>query len=106
MLDQKKNLQRFDEIKNTLGLSQKEANEILSINQNNDKSRPPYREVWIGLGGTQSAVYGVELSPEEYYTYTTEPTEKTEVFDRAAKLGGNLESAIRQIAAEKRNANK
>ena len=25
-----------------------------------------YKEVWIGLGGTQSSVYATEVSPEEY----------------------------------------
>lgn len=35
-----------------------------------------YKEVWIGLGGTQSAVYATEVSAEEYLAYTTEETEK------------------------------
>ena len=30
-----------------------------------------YREVWIGLGGTHSAVYATEVSDEEYAVYTT-----------------------------------
>ena len=41
--------------------------------------RDRYKEVWIGLGGTQSAVDATEVSPEEYCTYTTEETEKLEV---------------------------
>ena len=39
--------------------------QILSINQSNDPSRL-YKEVWIGLGGTQSAVYATEVSTQEY----------------------------------------
>ena len=35
-----------------------------------------YKEVWIGLGGTQSAVYATEVSAEEYLASTTEETEK------------------------------
>ena len=35
-----------------------------------------YKDVWIGLGGTQSAVYATEVSAEEYLAYTTEETEK------------------------------
>ena len=62
-----------------------------------------YKEVWIGLGGTQSAVYATEVSPEEYYCYTTEETEKLELARLTRKLGGNIELAIRQLAEMKRN---
>lgn len=50
----------------------------------------------------QSAVYATEVSAEEYLTYTTEETEKTEVFALAEKLGGDLEAAIRQLAQKRR----
>ena len=36
--------------------------------------RDSYKEVWIGLGGTQSAVYATEVSAAEYLAYTTEET--------------------------------
>ena len=62
-----------------------------------------YKEVWIGLGGTQSAVYATEVSMEEYLTYTTEETEKLELFNLAEKLDGNIELAIKQLAESKRN---
>ena len=58
----------------------------------------------IGLGGTQSAVYATEVSPEEYCTYTTEETEKLEVMRLTRKLGGNIELAIKQLAESKRNS--
>ena len=35
---------------------------------------------------------------------TTEETEKVEVMNRAAQLGGDIETAIRQLAQEKRAA--
>lgn len=57
----------------------------------------------IGLGGTQSAVYATEVSPSEYYAYTTEETEKLEVRTLAAGLGGDMEAAIRQMAENKRD---
>lgn len=65
-------------------------------------SRLPYLrlEVWIGLGGTQSAVYATEVSREEYFCYTTEETEKIRVLDTARKLGGDIEAAIKQLANE------
>ena len=62
-----------------------------------------YKEVWIGLGGTQSAVYATEVSAEEYLAYTTEETEKVEVYRLAEKLGGDIEAAIRQLAEKRRN---
>ena len=40
---------------------------------------------------------------EEYYTYTTEETEKLELFRLTEKLGGNIELAIKQLADSKRN---
>ena len=61
-----------------------------------------YKEVWIGLCGTQSAVYATEVSMEEYLCYTTEETEKIQVLDRARQLGGDIEAAIKQLANEKR----
>ena len=71
----------------------------------NDPSRL-YKEVWIGLGGTQSAVYATEVSAEEYLCYTTEETEKMEVLRLAEKSGGHIEQAIRQLAETKRNRRK
>jgi len=101
LLDQRKYMNRFDQIQELLGLTDKEKAQILSINMANNPSRL-YKEVWIGLGGTQSAVYATEVSGEEYYCYTTEETEKVEVQRLAAKLGGNLEMAIRMMAQARR----
>ena len=83
LLDQRKYLNKFDSIQNLLGLTDKERSQILSI--------------------TQSAVYATEVSLEEYYTYTTEESEKTELFALADKLGGNLELAVKRLAESKRN---
>jgi hypothetical protein len=48
-------MNKFDDIQAMLGLTDKEKGQVLSINMNNDASRL-YKEVWIGLGGTHSAV--------------------------------------------------
>ena len=101
LLDQRKYVNKFDTIQTLLGLTDKERAQILSINLANNPSRR-YKEVWIGLGGIQSAVYATEVSPEEYYCYTTEETEKVEVMRTAGKLGGNIELAIKQIAESRR----
>ena len=97
LLDQRKYMTKFDGIQALLGLSEKEKNQILSINQNNDPERR-YKEVWIGLGGMQSAVYATEVSREEYLAYTTEETEKVEVMRLADRLGGDIEQAISRLA--------
>ncbi len=65
LLDQRKYMNKFDQIQALLGLTEKEKSQILSINMANNPSRL-YKEVWIGLGGTQSAVYATEVSAEEY----------------------------------------
>ncbi len=102
LLDQRKYMNRFDHIQSLLGLTDKEKGQILSINMANNPSRL-YKEVWIGLGGTQSAVYATEVSAEEYLAYTTEETEKIQVLECAKQLGGDIEGAIRQLANEKRD---
>ena len=110
LLDQRKYLNKFDSIQNLLGLTDKERSQvlsikILSINMANHPGRK-YKEVFFSLGGTQSAVYATEVSLEEYYTYTTEESEKMELFALADKLGGNLELAIKRLAESKRNPDK
>ena len=100
LLDQKKYMNKFDGIQAMLGLTEKEKAQILSINLANHPGRK-YKEVWIGLNGVQSAVYATEVSPSEYLTYTTEESEKTEVFNLAEELGGDLELAIRRLAETK-----
>ena len=97
LLDQRKFMNRFDAIQSLLGLTDKERSQILSINMSNHPGRR-YKEVWIGLGGVQSAVYATEVSREEYLTYTTEETEKMQVQQLTATLGGDMELAIKRLA--------
>jgi conjugation system TraG family ATPase len=101
LLDQRKYMNKFDSIQALLGLTEKEKAQVLSINRTNHPNRR-YKEVWIGLGGAQSAVYATEVSLEEYYTYTTEETEKLELFRLAEQLDGNLELAIKRLAESKK----
>lgn len=99
LLDQRKYMNRFDQIQSLLGLTDKEKAQVLSINLANNPNRL-YKEVWIGLGGTQSAVYATEVSREEYYCYTTEETEKIKVQETSRRLGGDIEAAIKLLANE------
>lgn len=105
LLDQRKYMNKFEHIQRLLGLSEKEKGQILSINQANHPGRF-YREVWIGLGGTCSAVYATEVSEEEYFTFTTEESEKLEVQRIAGGPEGSLEGAIRRLAEKKREEQK
>ena len=43
------------------------------------------------------------MSAEEYLAYTTEETEKVEVYRLVEQLGGDIEAAIRQLAERRRN---
>ncbi|WP_079240910.1 TraG family conjugative transposon ATPase [Chryseobacterium indologenes] len=104
LLDQRKYMNKFDDIQAMLGLTDKEKAQVLSINMNND-SRRLYKEVWIGLGGTHSAVYATEVSTEEYLAYTTEETEKMEVMNLASELDGNVEQAIKRISLKRIKSN-
>lgn len=105
LLDQRKYINKFEHIQRLLGLTEKEKGQILSINQANHPGRF-YREVWIGLGGTCSAVYATEVSEEEYFTFTTEESEKLEVQRIAGGPEGSLEGAIRRLAEKKREEQK
>lgn len=102
LLDQRKYMNKFDDIQAMLGLNDKEKAQVLSINMNNDPKRN-YKEVWIGLGGTHSAVYATEVSTQEYFAYTTEETEKLQLMQLAQQLGGNVELAIKHISNQQQS---
>lgn len=101
LLDQRKYMNKFDQIQDLLGLTEKEKQLVLSINQNLDPKRR-YKEVFFSLGGVQSKVYGTEVSPEEYLAYTTEQTEKTKLYKLQEKWNGDMNLAIREYANELR----
>ncbi|MEO7983269.1 MAG: conjugal transfer protein TraG, partial [Bacteroidota bacterium] len=86
LLDQSKYQNKFEQIQELLGLTEKEKTLILSVNKANDPTKK-YKEVFISLGGVVSKVYRTEVSPEEYFAYTTEETEKVKVMKYARKYG-------------------
>lgn len=99
LLDQSKYQNKFDQIQELLGLTEKEKALVLSINKSNDPTKK-YKEVFISLGGVLSKVYRTEVSPEEYLAYTTEEKEKVKVQAYAAKFGGDIEKGIKALADE------
>jgi conjugation system TraG family ATPase len=104
LLDQSKYQNKFDQIQDFLGLTEKEKALILSVNKSNDSDKK-YKEVFISLGGVLSKVYRTEVSLEEYLAYTTEETEKVKVVQYAHKYG-SIQKGIAAIAAELRNNQK
>jgi conjugation system TraG family ATPase len=102
LLDQSKYQNKFEQIQDLLGLTEKEKAQVLSVNKANDPSKK-YKEVFISLGGVLSKVYRTEVSLEEYLVYTTEETEKVKVYAYANKHG-SMENGIVKLAAEMRNA--
>ena len=74
--------------------------------ENAASQQVPYRigghDAAILRRGRQPPVYATEVSAEEYLAYTTEETEKVEVYRLAEKLGGDIEAAIRQLAEKRR----
>ncbi len=102
LLDQSKYQNKFDQIQELLGLTEKEKALVLSINKANDPSKK-YKEVFISLGGTLSRVYRTEVSLEEYLAYTTEESEKVKLNQYAAQLGGDMQKALAAMSEDIRS---
>ncbi|HVW98704.1 MAG TPA: TraG family conjugative transposon ATPase [Mucilaginibacter sp.] len=101
LLDQSKYQNKFDQVQELLGLTDKERAQVLSMNKANDP-RLKYKEVFISLGGQVSKVYRTELSLTEYLTYTTEEKEKLKVQAYAARYG-DFSRGVAALAAQLRN---
>ncbi|SHH15976.1 TraG family conjugative transposon ATPase [Flavobacterium johnsoniae] len=102
LLDQSKYQNKFDQIQELLGLTDKEKALVLSVNKANDPARK-YKEVFISLGGMLSKVYRTEVSLEEYLAYTTEESEKLKMNAYAKKFGGDIKKGIAAMAQDIRN---
>ena len=98
LMDMRKFLNKFDGLQAALGLSEKGKTILLSVNRNNEPGKR-YREVFIDLGGLIMKVYRNELSPEEYFTYTTEEREKLKVLQYADRWG-SMEKGIKNLVRE------
>jgi len=94
LLDQSKYQNKFGQVQELLGLTDKDRALILSMNKANDPGRR-YKEVSISLGSS-TKVYRVEVSPEQYYAFTTESSEKAKV-QQYAKRFGSIEAGIRNL---------
>lgn len=102
LLDQSKFANKFDDIQALLGITEKQKAEILSINKGHAPGTA-YKDVWIGLGSTHSKVYRLEVSPEEYYTYTSDQRDKV-LLGRYVERYGDVRTAIRRLVLDLKNA--
>ena len=76
LLDQSKFQEKFQDIRDTLALTDIECKKIFTINRlDNKDGRSPFKEVFIKRVDT-SDVFGVEEPRECYMSYTTEKMEK------------------------------
>lgn len=76
LLDQTKFRDNYEQIADLLSLNEVEQKKIFTINNlKNKDNRSRFNEVYIKRGG-EGQVYGVEVSPYEYFTFTTERIEK------------------------------
>jgi conjugation system TraG family ATPase len=98
LLDQSKFANKFDDIQGLLGTTDKQKAEILSINKGHQPGSA-YKDVWIGLGATHSKVYRLEVSPEEYYTYTSDQRDKVLV-NRYIQRYGDVQTAIKRLVID------
>ncbi|SJZ68278.1 Bacteroides conjugation system ATPase, TraG family [Chitinophaga eiseniae] len=99
LLDMRKFQNKFDDIQALLGLSDKGKEMVLSVNRSNEPGRR-YREVFIDLGGQVMKVYRYEPSPEEYYAFSTEESEKVKVMAYAERYGGDIKRGIAALVQD------
>lgn len=98
LMDMRKFMNKFDQLQQTLGMSEKGKTILLSVNKDD-------REIYIDIGGQIQRVCKNELCPEEYFTYTTEGKERFKVLD-LARAHGSMEKGIEEmVKATKANKN-
>jgi len=87
LLDQTKFKDNYNEIAALLSINETERKKIFTINQlDNTEGRSRFKEVYIRRGSV-GEIYGVEVSLEQYLTYTTEKPEKSAVENYTKRFG-------------------
>lgn len=90
LLDMGKFKNKFDAISQTLGLTEFQKEQVLSINKNMPADRK-FKEVFIALGA-YSRVFALEVSRPEYFCYTTEQNEKSRVLELRRSMPSLLQT--------------
>jgi conjugation system TraG family ATPase len=87
LLDQTKFKDNYNDIAALLSINETERRKIFTINQlDNTEGRGRFKEVYIRRGAV-GEVYGVEVSIEQYLTFSTEKPEKSAIEIYAATYG-------------------
>ncbi|WP_133463429.1 TraG family conjugative transposon ATPase [Sunxiuqinia elliptica] len=95
LLDMGKFKNKFEQISQTLGLSDFQKEQILSINKNLPSDRK-LKEVFISLG-SYSRVFALETSRAEYFCYTSEQREKDRIQFWMEYGGKNVLEALKTM---------
>ncbi len=94
LLDQRKYLNKFEELATVLSLSEDDKGMILSLN----RYRPGNgREVFFNLGNKKSFVMRLEVSREEATAFSSQKTDKDRLAAAVAKCGGSYIKAIKKL---------
>lgn len=100
LLDQTKFKDNYNDIAALLSINETERRKIFTINQlDNTENRGRFKEVYIRRGAV-GEVYGVEVSLQQYLTYTTEKPEKSAVESYTNRFGSypdGLDAFIRDF---------
>lgn len=103
LLDQTKFKDNYNEIAALLSINETERKKIFTINQlENTEGRSRFKEVYIRRGSV-GEIYGVEVSVEQYLTYTTEKPEKTAVEIYVKHFGSYPKSLDRFVSDLKKS---
>lgn len=98
LLDQRKYEKKFSFVQDLLALSDSEKALVLSVNKDLDPGRR-YKEFFISFG-KKAGVYGLEVCAEEYWAYTTDPTEKSIRKEQVNRRNGDFAWAISDLVSE------
>ncbi|TDQ73810.1 TraG family conjugative transposon ATPase [Sphingobacterium yanglingense] len=97
-MDMRKFVNKFDKLQDALGMSAKGKTILLSVNKDN-------REIYVEVGGQMMKVVKNELSPEEYFAYTTEGKERVKVLEYAKKYN-SMELGIQEMVKQSKRVEK
>lgn len=105
LLDQSKNVNKFEESAETLALSPMDVSLVLSVNKSLDPGYL-YKEGFFAIGPAYSNVFAIEVSPEQAVAYESEKPKKEPTLELVRRNGGSYIEAIRQIVAQNKSNKK
>lgn len=104
LLDQRRNVNNFQNSAQVLGMSQMAVNMVLSVNTNRNPDYK-YKEGFFMIGDNYSNVFAIEVSLEQALAFESDKTLKKPLLDRAAECG-SIRQAIMERAEEIRSKKK